>query len=358
MSYLPFVKRIFFKEGLPVQLIFFVTSRCNMRCAHCFLWRELNLPTDELSISEVERIAGTIPTLLSLSLTGGEPFLRPDLPELAHAFCSRTRVKHMTVFSNGLTPERVASMLERIALSCAPTKVSFGTSLEGLGADHDRVRGLPGAFDRTVETIRQVVKLKERLPNLSVGVVTTFNAKTQHSLQAISELVLRELKADDHTITLIRGDVKEPRLKELDISLYEKFFRDKREALKLDGSERSLLGCIITARELVASGVIAKVHKEGKRIIPCYGGRLTAILRENGDVYPCEMLSNRMGNIRDFNYNFPRLWSSRQAEEVRDFIDKTKCACTYECVLTPNLLFNVRNYPALLKEVLGLKLKR
>ena len=78
--------RLFIKQGLPVNLIFFVTSKCNLLCRHCFYWEELNLPKNELSLDEIEKVARSLPNLLSLSLTGGEPYLRPDLPDIAAAF--------------------------------------------------------------------------------------------------------------------------------------------------------------------------------------------------------------------------------------------------------------------------------
>lgn len=358
LHYYPCVKKIFLKGGLPLQLIYFVTRRCNLRCSHCFLWQELNQPSDELSVEEVSQIARSIPALLSLSLTGGEPFLRPDLPQLAKAFCQRTKVMYLTLFSNGLLPERIAAMVEEILAECGPVAVNFGTSLEGLGEEHDRARGVEGAFKRTVETIRLINKLKKRVSNLSLGVVTTFSALTQARLPALSEFVLKELEADDYTITLLRGNVKDESLKNFDISLYEKFFAEKRKALRRGFRPRPFIRCLISARELQGAAIVAKVHRERRLVTPCYAGQLTAILRENGDCYPCEMLEEKMGNLRDFKYDLSQLWHSQRAKAVRQKIDETKCFCTYECVLTPNLLFNLRQHPTLLMEAIRLWARR
>ncbi|HHT9135458.1 MAG TPA: hypothetical protein ACFYD2_11200, partial [Candidatus Avalokitesvara rifleensis] len=49
----------------------------------------------------------------------------------------------------------------------------------------------------------------------------------------------------------------------------------------------------------------------------------------------------------EWDYDFTKLWHSPQADEVRNFIDRTRCFCTWECVWTPNILFNPRYYPSL-----------
>ena len=79
----------------------------------------------------------------------------------------------------------------------------------------------------------------------------------------------------------------------------------------------------------------------------------------NGDVYPCELLIDKsLGNLRDVNYDFKKLWFSPKADETRRFIRESKCFCTYECFLTINILFNPRMMPAVLKEWSSLKLRK
>ncbi|MEE8585035.1 MAG: hypothetical protein V3T83_09310, partial [Acidobacteriota bacterium] len=60
---LQIAKRLFVKRGLPVNLIFFVTSRCNLLCKHCFYWEELNKRSGELSFEEIEKISRSLPNL-------------------------------------------------------------------------------------------------------------------------------------------------------------------------------------------------------------------------------------------------------------------------------------------------------
>ena len=52
------LKRVLVRNGLPVQIINYVTSRCNLRCEHCFYWKELDADhSHELSLNEIKSIA-------------------------------------------------------------------------------------------------------------------------------------------------------------------------------------------------------------------------------------------------------------------------------------------------------------
>ena len=93
--------RLFVKPGLPVSLVFFVTSKCNLLCRHCFYWEELNNGKDEFTLEEIERISLSLPNLLTVSLTGGEPYLRPDLPEVAAALERNSGARNIQIPSTG-----------------------------------------------------------------------------------------------------------------------------------------------------------------------------------------------------------------------------------------------------------------
>jgi len=62
-----------------------------------------------------------------------------------------------------------------------------------------------------------------------------------------------------------------------------------------------------------------------------------------------------IGNVRDVDYDFKKLWYSPRADEIRRYIRDTKCFCTYECFLTVNILFNPLVLPQVAKEWAMLK---
>ena len=126
----------------PVTLIFFVTSRCNLRCSHCFYWQEINKSFDEeLSIDEIQKISRSFSHPLYLSLTGGEPFLRKDLFEIIRVFHAGCGTREVGIATNGTlreaTIQTVLSVLEKRLLE----NLSIQVSLDGLEATHDSIRG-------------------------------------------------------------------------------------------------------------------------------------------------------------------------------------------------------------------------
>ena len=161
---------------------------------------------------------------------------------------------------------------------------------------------------------------------------------------------------------LTRGKPKDPVSKNFDIKKYEEYA----DILEHDIKQRILTGYdnfpfadFINAKRIVRHKLISKIVKENRYQIPCYAGNLGAAMFSNGDVLPCELLTDhKIGNVRDVNYDFKSLWFSEKGEEARRFIRDTKCFCTYECFLTINLLFNPAMIPAILKEWGALKIAK
>ena len=93
---------------------------------------------------------------------------------------------------------------------------------------------------------------------------------------------------------------------------------------------------------------VEQTKKEKRQIIPCFAGRIGTVIDVHGNVFPCE-LYKKMGNLKDYNFNFKELWFSEQAEKVKKEIKDGKCYCTHSCFHMLNTMFNLKNYPRLIK---------
>jgi hypothetical protein len=112
----------------------------------------------------------------------------------------------------------------------------------------------------------------------------------------------------------------------------------------------------LNAKRIVRPRIIANTVRERRYQIPCYAGSLGGAMFSEGQVLPCELhIDREIGNVRDVDYDFRKLWYSPKAEEIRTFIRDTKCFCTYECFLTVNILFNPLVLPSVVKEWSALK---
>src|SRR4030095_13606900 len=99
-------------------VILFVTSRCNAFCQTCFYHEELNQPGD-LTFAQIEKISQTMPPITDLWLSGGEPTLRRDVPDVIDTFVTGNNVKRVIIPTNALIKSRVYEIVDR-ALSSHP----------------------------------------------------------------------------------------------------------------------------------------------------------------------------------------------------------------------------------------------
>ena len=104
--------------------------------------------------------------------------------------------------------------------------------------------------------------------------------------------------------------------------------------------------------------LITRIVKGEGYQVPCYAANLAGVIYATGDVYPCEILDEPLGNLRENGYDFRAIWLSERTEKVRRMIRETGCHCTFECFMTNNILFNPRVLPRMAFEWLRLKIKR
>lgn len=321
---------------LPKDLIFFVTSRCNLRCGHCFYWQNLGRRAD-LSLAEIARLAKSLPGLRTLSLSGGEPFLRRDLPEVCETFIVHCKLACLEIPTNGSMPEQIADTVEQIAGLSDRIELSISISLDGPADVHDANRGLAGAFDRAVDCAGRLLELKGRYPRLKVNVLTTVSRGRCEELTGLADFVARELPAVDNLYWgLLRGDLMEggpavPTVEE--VAYLDEFFLNW-HAQRKTHDRLVFLSKLYDLRR----GAL----KDKRQPIPCVAGSSIGVIYDNGDVAPCEMLPP-MGNIR--GQSFERIWQGEPAKRARARIESGKCACTHECFLYPSYLADLNQRP-------------
>src|SRR5581483_2368925 len=135
---------------------------------------------NELTLDEWDKVLaslGDAPYWFTIS--GGEPLMYPNIVELAQLAYKHCRPGVINIPTNAILssiPERV----ERIARSCPESQLIVNLSLDGVGPKHDVIRGIQGNFEKFETRLRQLMELRERLPNLAVGihtVISSFNWK-------------------------------------------------------------------------------------------------------------------------------------------------------------------------------------
>jgi len=347
LKVLPILKGIAKINKSPLQLIFYITNKCNLRCDHCFFWKQINKKIEELSLDEIRKIARSIQYLPILSLTGGEPFLRQDISDITKIFNDNTKLNTVVIPTNGFLTEQITNATKRMLEENKNINIKIDLSIDDIGKKHDENRGVKGTFERLLKTNNALRGLKKTYKNLSIGCVLTLTRKNQDHILGIYNYIRNRIKPDTVFINYIRGKPRQPQMADINLKQYARLI----EQIKKDygkNKNNSFYSNLVKCNNLEIYSLVKKTVKEHNYTTRCYAGIIDAVLYANGDVFPCEMLPYKIGNIRDFNYDFRKVWSSKKAKEIREKIKTKKCFCTHECFITTANLFNLKRLVPLL----------
>jgi len=329
------------KDYLEV-LIFYVTSRCNSRCPGCFFQDHLNRP-DDLSLDEIRRFVPTLGRVTNVLFSGGEPFLREELPEIVKLFADETRPDSISFPTNGLLTERILSVTDQACKAYPGIRMNINPSLDGTGDIHDRIRGVPGGFEQTLATLKRVLALKEKHPNLMVTVNTAIFDQPLEDLENLFQQV-REFGVDAHFTEVDRGLFEtKPDEDTLD------YIRDVHRLCITNGehyldkfSRESNLGFfrrIWYYKTAYMYEIQERVLSGEKLPFSCLAGRNLAVIDPDGGVRLCEPLPPVL-NLRDVDYDFQKAWHSEAFEKNRRKIAEERCTCTHCVFLDYSIVHN------------------
>ncbi len=150
--------------AVPRSVVWIFTPVCNLNCLHCYVARLR--PLSELSTDEKLKLIKEFADLgiEHVNLTGGEPLIHRDTPEIIRALVDYGIEVSMVTNGTVISGEKL-EMLARYG-------VSVYVSLDGPPAAHDRIRGA-GAFNRVMEFLTKIRELGVRFG--TVMAVSTIN---------------------------------------------------------------------------------------------------------------------------------------------------------------------------------------
>ena len=347
------------KKNRVIHLTVFLTRRCNARCSFCFYLSNSHQEqaiAQELTLDELERTAASVGTLLWLAFSGGEIFLRRDLAEIARVFYRHNKPAIILLPTNGLLHDNIVAQTEQIVRTCPKSTVVVKLSLDGPPPLHDQMRGVKGCYDNVLKTYRSLQDLQKKHSNLELGFNTVFCSINQELMPDIIDQVNRLDNEATHTVSLIRGNPKNAGLKRVDNESYRAAIKllETRTKQAATGQYRFAGARLKSAQDIVQRRKIYETLCARKRTMPCYAGRLALVVTEQGDCYPCEAFAEKLGNLRDADFDLQSMLASPTARRIFQHIDNKGCYCTHECAFLLNILFNPRMYPAVLREYMAL----
>ncbi len=315
----------------PPFLVLFINSICNLKCDHCFYWRNLNQRND-LSLDEIKALARELEPFENLNLSGGEPFLRKEFAEICRFFITNNGVKEIYVPTNGWYTDKTLTALESIFQEKSLRYFVCELSIDGMPDYHDKFRGAQNSFKKLIATYDKLAEYQKKEPRLRIhSISTATNQNIDQIKQLTTYLYARCPAMDHHNLAVIRGDRKDPSLLAPDLKEYQKLYEYIQRLWA--PREQTRYGSIV---EPMLQWAKVRTLEEKKQLVPCKAGVISAVVYANGDVSVCE-LHKPLGNLRD--RTFRELWFSKEAQALRRRIAAKECWCTTEVFLWSSIVY-------------------
>ena len=272
-----------------------VTYRCNARCTMCNRYKAPSKPDEEISLETIKKL----PKMYFTNITGGEPFIREDLPDIVRELYKKS--DRIVISTNGFFTDRIIKLCEEFP------NVGIRISIEGLEDKNNKIRGLDDGFNKGYSTLKKLVEMKH--PDVGFGMtVQDANAKDLVPLYDLSN----ELNMEFATASLHNSFyfVEAKNIIHDRLMVAKEFEKLINKLLESNSPKKWF-------RAYFNHGLINYIFGQ-KRLLPCDMAFDTFFIDPYGDVMPCNGTKEKevMGNLNEESWD--ELWNSEQAEKVRN----------------------------------------
>jgi len=333
-----------YPELMPLNVTVAVTNMCTSLCKTCNLGRiylkNPSVAKNDLKPEEYKKIFKSIGknNVFWFVFSGAEPFMRKDLVEIckyAYDYCKPDAI----VLPTNSLPSNIPQRVEELLKYCKDTIINVNLSLDGIGKNHDEIRGIKGNFEKVLSLNKDLKKLKSKYKNFEINVHTVVSKYNFEKISELHKYVRDELKPDAH-ITEIAENKAEIENLDLDVTPaaeeYEKTIDILSKQLKKE--KYSGFTKLKQVSRLIYYQLVKEIFKKQTQVIPCYAAINECQISPLGEVWTCSLLGKPLGDLRKENYNFRKIWRSKKAEELRKSIKNKECWCPVANIAYTNML--------------------
>lgn len=268
----------------------------------CDTWRVQGDIKREIRPADLE----TLPSMVRLNITGGEPFLRNDLSDILEVV--RKKAKRVVISTNGFLTKKILEVMKNYP------DVGIRISFDGIGNIHDRIRGVGKAHLRALETLKGLKKLGIKDLGIAVTIsdqnskdlVPLFNLASEHGVELATAILHNAyyFHKEDNVIAdkqLVEAGIKE---------LMSEYLRS--------ASPKNWFRAYFT------KGIIDQMY--GKpRELKCTMATDSFYIDPYGNIRPCNVMDMPFGNIME--RPFREIWNSSEAEKARQCVESCMINC-------------------------------
>lgn len=328
---------------MPINISISLTYKCNSRCKTCNIWQKKGVK--ELSLEEYKKIFKSIGrSAYEIILTGGEPFLRNDIVEICQNIVKYIKPKVIIIPTNGFLTEAIVSKIQEILKNCPKAKLVINLSLDEIEQANDWLRGLKGSFSKALRTYKELKRIKNKNLNLRIHtVISKFNVDR---IPQIYQYFQDNFEPDAYITEIAEERIELGNINSGITPSPEKYFKTIDFLIsEIKEQKFSGLNKITQAFRIQYYQMVKKILKDKKELAPCYAGIASLEIMPDGDVWACCIKGQSLGNLRDYNYDFKKIWKSQQADRVRKEIKDSKCFCPLANASYTNILLSLKYLP-------------
>ena len=298
----------------PIYVKIKINYGCNLKCEMCKHWRETREPP--ISMNRFREIISELAELgcKKIHFSGGEPMLRPQLPDLVeHATQLGMRV---TLTTNGTLIDKVKAK-RLVEAGLRGVNVSIDSPLRKM---HEKIRGVEGSFKQTTKAVSLFNKYSHK-GKLTVRINTVVGRSNYQTLATLPDLA-HELGADGINLIPVDDHCGEH------LSLRKKDIAFFNENIAPRIAERAMeLGLIVSEEDAFPFGQDedeVKLARAGRYALgfykkhPCYAPWTHTLIDHAGMVYVCCMTREQIPPLGDLKKStFKEIWEGRAYQQIR-----------------------------------------
>lgn len=328
----------FHAPDLPYKVTFVGTYRCNFRCEMCNIWQKKSV--NEMTPDEVALFFDRWSQFKWVHLTGGELLMRRDVDEVVAAIQKTCRSLFLLNFpTTGWFGDKTVELVER-TLSRGVGRLMVTISIDGPRTLHDQMRGLPGSWDKGMETFRRLRAIRRSNFQTVVGMT----------------LVAKNATKVEETLAAIREIVPDFRRSELHLNIgHESGHYFENVGYPIEQRHGDILRAIEDHRKKNGSALhpvkfledryqalVSKYYETGKSPLPCTALSSSCFVDAYWNLYPCSIWGEKVGNLRENAFDLRGLWKSARRRQLRDEVAGERCShCWTPCEAYPTILGNL-----------------
>lgn len=304
----------------PADAILAVNHRCNTFCVMCDIWSRPD--RHELAPEWYRRLPRS---LRNINISGGEPFMRDDLPAIIAVLRDHLDSPRFVFSTNGVLTEKIVRQAKEMAKG-GPIAIRIST--DGVGELHDRIRNHKGCFEKIMNTVAGL----KAAGITDLGLACTGSRDNPGALGAVKKLA--ESLDVDYVCSVVHSS--------------EVYFGDQKDMVPRDPVTRHDLVDIATRqlrsprpkdwfRAYYTDGIVDYIDGKPRRE-PCTAAVRHIHVDHRGMVFPCNILNRPLGDLDKSTWE--EIEAADTTPGVLAAVSGCRIQCWMSCTVAPGMKAN------------------